>query len=62
MKNTPKKSKKEKFIIPLELTDSFTRIHERKVTETEFREWFAEIVFHHHPINNNIFNHSIDKS
>lgn len=61
MKKQTTKSKKEKFIIPLELTDSFTRIHERKATETEFREWFAQIVFHHHPINNNIFNHTIDK-
>lgn len=38
MKNKPKTPKKEKFIIPLELTDSFTKIYERKVTETEFRE------------------------
>lgn len=62
MKKQTTKSKKEKFIIPLELTDSFTRIPERKVTDAEFREWFAQIVFNYHPINNNIFNHSIDKS
>lgn len=57
MKNKTKALKKEKFIIPLELTDSFTRIPERKVTESEFKEWYSEIVFRHHPINNKIFNH-----
>lgn len=57
MKNKPKTPKKEKFIIPLELTDSFIRIHERQVTESEFKEWYSEIVFRHHPINNKIFNH-----
>lgn len=56
MKNKPKTPKKEKFIIPLELTDSFTKVHERQVTESEFKEWYSKIVFHHHPINNRIFN------
>lgn len=56
MKNTLKKSKKEKFIIPLELTDSFAKIHDRKVTHSEFQKWYAEIVFQYHPINNQIFN------
>ena len=57
MKNKTKTPKKEKFIIPLELTDSFIRIHERQVTESEFKEWYSEIVFRYHPINNKIFNH-----
>lgn len=62
MKNKTKTPKKEKFIIPLELTDSFTKINERQVTETEFKEWYSEIVFRHHPINNQIFNHQIYQS
>lgn len=57
MKNKPKTPKKEKFIIPLELTDSFIRIQERQVNESEFKEWYSEIVFRYHPINNKIFNH-----
>lgn len=57
MKSKPKTPKKEKFIIPLELTDSFVRVDERKTTDAEFQKWYSEIVFRYHPINNQIFNH-----
>ena len=44
------------LIIPEELSKSFVnKSDERIVTEYGFEKWFAEIIFHYHPINNLIF-------
>lgn len=45
----------QKFVIPIELTESFVKPHDRQVTHADFQKWFAEIIFNYHPMNNQIF-------
>ena len=48
--------KKEEAISP-EMRLSFAKNQQQKLfNQEEFNRWFSDIVYHHHPINNQFYN------